>query len=62
MAIDAVAKKLGSIAGVANCAIELVHPVRKTGGQEVTVEDGRRRQRTRQRHPIVARPKPNVEG
>jgi AAA domain-containing protein len=41
MAIDAVAKKLGSIAGAANCAIELIHHVRKTGGQEVTVEDGR---------------------
>jgi hypothetical protein len=41
MAIDAVAKKLGAIAGEANCAIELIHHVRKTGGQEVTVEDGR---------------------
>jgi AAA domain len=41
MAIDAVAKKLGAIAGEADCAIELIHHVRKTGGLEVTVEDGR---------------------
>ena len=40
-AIDAVAKTLGRIAGEANCAIELVHHVRKTGGAEVTAEDGR---------------------
>ena len=41
MAIDAVAKTLGRIAGETNCAIELVHHVRKTGGAEITVEDGR---------------------
>ena len=41
MAIDAVAKTFGRIAGTANCAIEIVHHVRKTGGTEVTAEDGR---------------------
>jgi hypothetical protein len=41
MAIDAIAKTLGRIADRANCAIELVHHVRKTNGNEITVEDGR---------------------
>ena len=40
-AIDAVAKTFGRIAGSANCAVELVHHVRKTGGAEITAEDGR---------------------
>jgi hypothetical protein len=40
MAIDAVAKSFGRIASTANCAIEIVHHVRKTGGAEVTAEDG----------------------
>ena len=40
-AIDAVAKTFGRIAGKANCAIELIHHVRKTGGAEITAEDGR---------------------
>jgi AAA domain len=41
MAIDAVAKTLGRIAENANCAIELIHHVRKTNGAEITAEDGR---------------------
>ena len=41
MAIDAVAKTYGRVAGNANCAIKLVHHVRKTGGAEITAEDGR---------------------
>jgi hypothetical protein len=40
-AIDMVAKTFGRLAGAANCAIELVHHTRKTGGQEITAEDGR---------------------
>ncbi|MGE4254817.1 MAG: AAA family ATPase [Xanthobacteraceae bacterium] len=40
-AIDAVVKTWGRIAEVTNCAILLVHHVRKTGGEAVTVEDGR---------------------
>ena len=41
MAIDAVAKTFGRIAENANCAIELIHHVRKTNGAEITAEDGR---------------------
>lgn len=41
MAIDAVVKTWGKIAHATGCAIELVHHVRKTNGNEVTVEDGR---------------------
>ena len=41
MAIDAIAKTLGRIADKANCAIELIHHVRKTSGNEITAEDGR---------------------
>ncbi len=40
-AIDAVVKVWGGIAEATNCAIELVHHARKTGGAEVGVEDGR---------------------
>lgn len=40
-AIDAVAKKWAHIAEVTGCAIDLVHHARKTGGEEVTVEDAR---------------------
>jgi hypothetical protein len=40
-AIDAVAKTFGRIAGKTDCAIELIHHVRKTGGNEITAEDGR---------------------
>jgi hypothetical protein len=40
-AIDVVAKRWTAIADQANCAIDLVHHSRKTGGAEVTVEDGR---------------------
>ena len=41
MAIDAVAKTFGRIAGKANIAIEAVHHTRKLGGQEATIEDSR---------------------
>jgi len=41
MAIDAVAKVWRRVADEANCAVDLVHHVRKTGGAEITVEDGR---------------------
>ena len=41
MAIDLVAKTFGRIAEKANCAVELVHHVRKTNGAEITAEDGR---------------------
>lgn len=41
MAIDAVVKTWGRIANVTGCAVELIHHVRKTNGDEVTVEDGR---------------------
>ena len=41
MAIDAVVKTLGRIAGEASIAIELLHHVRKTNGAEITAEDGR---------------------
>lgn len=40
MAIDAVAKSWGYIAGAANCSIELAHHIRKTGG-EASVDDAR---------------------
>ncbi len=41
MAIDAVAKAFGRIAGKANVAIEAVHHTRKLGGSEATIEDSR---------------------
>lgn len=40
-AIDAVAKQWSYIANVTNCAIDLTHHARKTGGNEVTAEHGR---------------------
>lgn len=40
-AIERVAKTWARIADVTGCAVELVHHSRKTGGAEVTVEDGR---------------------
>jgi AAA domain len=40
-AIELVAATWARIANVAGCAIELVHHSRKTGGAEITVEDGR---------------------
>ena len=40
-AIDAVAKEWTGIADITNTAIDLGHHTRKTGGTEVTVEDGR---------------------
>ncbi len=41
VAIERVAKQWTSIADYTNTAIELVHHSRKTGGEAVTVEDGR---------------------
>jgi hypothetical protein len=41
VAIDAVAKMFGRVAGWAKCSVETVHHVRKTGGAEITAEDGR---------------------
>ena len=41
MAIDAVAKTLGRIAGGAGISIQLLHHVRKSNGAEITAEDGR---------------------
>lgn len=40
-AVDQVATQWAQIADVTNCAIELLHHPRKTGGAEITVEDGR---------------------
>jgi hypothetical protein len=40
-AIEAVVKKWAHLAEETGCAIDLVHHSRKTGGQEVSVEDGR---------------------
>jgi hypothetical protein len=40
-AIDEVARHWAEIADVTNCAIELLHHPRKTGGAEITVEDSR---------------------
>ncbi|HWJ89075.1 MAG TPA: bifunctional DNA primase/polymerase [Pelagibacterium sp.] len=40
-AIDKVAKLWAKIADVTNCAIEVVHHVRKSDGRDVTVEDSR---------------------
>jgi hypothetical protein len=40
-AIELVAATWAEIADVTGCAIELVHHCRKTGGAEITVEDGR---------------------
>ena len=40
-AIELVASTWADIADVTGCAIELVHHSRKTGGAEITVEDGR---------------------
>lgn len=40
-AMDAVVKAWASIADRANCAVELLHHARKTGGAEVTAEAGR---------------------
>jgi hypothetical protein len=39
--MDAVATVFAEIANDANCAVELVHHTRKTGGHEVTFEDAR---------------------
>ncbi len=40
-AIEMVAKKWAQVADVTGCAMELPHHSRKTGGADVTVEDGR---------------------
>jgi hypothetical protein len=40
-AIDAVVKKFAEIADVTDCSIELEHHIRKTNGNEATVDDGR---------------------
>jgi hypothetical protein len=40
-AIERVAKSWSNISEVADCSISLAHHVRKTGGESVTVEDGR---------------------
>jgi hypothetical protein len=40
-AIEAVAKERARVADRANCAVELVHHSRKTGGTEVTADDAR---------------------
>ena len=40
-AIDRVAKTWGRVAEAANCAVELVHHIRKTGDAEVTAESAR---------------------
>ena len=40
-AIELVAASWAGIANVTGCAVELVHHSRKTGGAEITVEDGR---------------------
>jgi hypothetical protein len=40
-AIELVASTWAEIADVTDCAIELVHHARKTGGAEITVDDGR---------------------
>lgn len=40
-AVDVVAKTWNRIAETTGCAIELIHHVRKTGANEITVEDGR---------------------
>lgn len=40
-AIDRVAKEFGRIADAANCAVEIVHHVRKTNGGELTADDAR---------------------
>lgn len=39
--VDMVVKEIGRIAGRTNCAAELVHHTRKTGGAEVSAEDSR---------------------
>jgi hypothetical protein len=41
IAIDMVAGQWASIADITNCGIELSHHSRKTGGNEVTIEDSR---------------------
>ncbi|WP_339033628.1 AAA family ATPase [Bradyrhizobium symbiodeficiens] len=40
-AIDAVAKKFADIANATNCSFNLEHHIRKTNGNEATVDDGR---------------------
>lgn len=40
-AVDTVAKTWNRIAELTGCAVELIHHVRKTGANEITVEDGR---------------------
>jgi hypothetical protein len=40
-AIDAVAKKFAEIADETNCSVQLEHHVRKTNGNDATVDDGR---------------------
>src|SRR4029077_12337302 len=40
-AIDAVAKMFAGIADGANCSVELEHHIRKTNGNEATVDGGR---------------------
>jgi hypothetical protein len=41
VAIDAVATQWAEIADVTNCAVELLHHPRKTGGAEIGIEDAR---------------------
>jgi hypothetical protein len=41
VSMDAVATEWAHIADVTNCGIELLHHTRKTGGADVSVEDGR---------------------
>jgi hypothetical protein len=43
MLMDAVATVFADIAAAANCSVELVQHTRKTNGEEVTLEDARRR-------------------
>jgi hypothetical protein len=40
-AIDLVTKQWAKVANITNCAVELVHHVRKLNGAEITVEDSR---------------------
>ena len=62
MAIDAVAKTFGRIAENANCAIELIHHVRKTNGERNHRGRWPRRQRHGRRRTISPRPQQHVEG
>ncbi|MGO9419913.1 ATP-binding protein [Roseiarcus sp.] len=62
MAIDAVAKTFARIAGRANCAIEGVHHIRKTNGNDADFRGRPGRERVCRRRPLDPRPEHYDQG